>query len=243
MASPLSVFTCLSPALLPHFHLEGCTAVVIDVMRATSAMVTGLGEGVEAFRPVARLEEARQALAQGHLAAAERGGLRVEGFPLGNSPRQYLKRAYAGRTIVATTSNGTRTLHAASAAAEVRIAAFLNLQAVVDVLRVQRQPVVLVCAGWKNHFSLEDTLLAGAIAQGLAPAEAQQDDATLMARQLYREATTDLEGALRRSSHFRRLAEHGSADDLPFCLARDRYPVVPLFRGGEVFLPDNVPGT
>lgn len=238
MATSLEVSTCPSPALLPFHALEGRIAVVIDVMRATSAMVTGLSEGVRAFRPVARLETARQALAEGHLAAAERGGLRVEGFPLGNSPRQYLERAYAGRTIVATTSNGTRTLHAAAEAAEVWVAAFLNLQAVIEGLRRQPRPVVLVCAGWKNQFSLEDSLLAGAIAEGLAPGDACQDDATLMARQLYRAAAADLEAFMRRSSHFRRLANHGSADDLPFCLARDRYPVAPVFRGGLVVLPE-----
>jgi 2-phosphosulfolactate phosphatase len=220
--------------LLSHHTLKGKVVVVIDVMRATSSMITGLAEGVAGFLPVTELCEARSWQARGLLAAGERGGGKVDGFPLSNSPRQYLGRRYQGCEIVTTTSNGTRALKACAAAEAVWLGAFLNRTALAERLRADALPTLLVCSGWKQHFCLEDTLLAGALAESLAPEPTAQDDATLAARQLYRMAEGRLEETLRNSSHYQRLQSLGAAEDLPFCLEVDRYATLAHFDGAWV---------
>ena len=232
-----SLDICFSPELLPLYNLKGKVAVVVDVLRATSSIVTALAAGVTHVVPFSELDECRAQAAQGYLTAAERDGRQAEGVDLGNSPFGYLdgKVAVAGRAVALTTTNGTRALHLSAAADEIVVGAFLNLGAVTDHLRRLNKDVVVVCAGWKGLFCLEDTLFGGALAARLqADFDTTSSDATLAALDLWAAAEPDLSGYLLRSAHVRRLNSLEAHQDMEFCIRQDEYDLVPVFKDGRI---------
>src|ERR1700754_471578 len=160
---------CLSPALIPLYKVEDYIVVVIDIFRATSSICYGIENGAEAIIPVSQVEECSAYREKGldYLLAAERDGKVVDGFDFGNSPFSYTREKVGGKTVVLTTTNGTHALHQSIRAKRIVIGSFLNLTALCNWLAAQPEDVVLVCAGWKNNFNLEDTLFAGAVADRL----------------------------------------------------------------------------
>ncbi len=230
---------CFSPELLPLYDLRGRVAVVVDVLRATSSIVTALAEGVTHMVPVAELADCQALAAQGYLTAAERDGRQAEGVNLGNSPFGYLDGAVPvrGRAVAITTTNGTRALHLSAAAEVVLVGAFVNLGAVAAYLRARQQDAVVVCAGWKGQFCLEDTLFGGALAARLAPDfDTTSSDATLAALDLWHAAQPDVATYLLKSSHVRRLNHLEAHKDMAFCVQPDVYDVLPVFREGRIEL-------
>ena len=228
---------CFSPELLPLYDLGGKVAVVVDILRATSSMVTALAAGVTHIVPVAELAECRAFAPQGYLTAAERDGVQAEGVDLGNSPFGYLdgKVAVQGRAVAITTTNGTRALHLSLAADTVVLGAFLNLGAIAQFLRRQQKDAVVVCAGWKGKFNLEDTLYAGALAERLAADfDVTSSDATLAALHLWERAKPDLASYLLQSSHVRRLNSLEVNQDMEFCIRQDAYDLVPIWQEGRI---------
>ncbi|GAA3949425.1 2-phosphosulfolactate phosphatase [Hymenobacter algoricola] len=228
---------CFSPELLPLFDLRGRVAVVVDILRATSSMVTALAAGVTHIVPCSELAECRALAAQGYLTAAERDGVQAAGVDLGNSPFGYLDGVVpvAGRAVAITTTNGTRAIHLALTADAVVLGAFLNLAAVADFLRRQNKDVVVVCAGWKGNFCLEDTLLGGALAARLQPDfDTTSSDATLAALDLWQAAKADVGGYLLKSAHVRRLNSLESHQDMAFCVKPDAYDLVPIWQEGRI---------
>jgi len=171
MPSRPPVFVHLLPALIPAGALRGGVAVVIDVLRATTTMVHALAAGCDAIIPCLEIDEARaiaSKLPEGSgVLAGERQGLPIEGFDLGNSPGDCTPEICSGKTVVMTTTNGTRAIHASLEADQVLIAAFVNRSATVDLLKKLGKPIHLVCAGTDGLISWEDTLFAGSIAQEL----------------------------------------------------------------------------
>ncbi len=227
-----TVEVCLSPALMPCYNLQGKTAVVIDVLRATSAMAAALANGVTAIRPVATVEECREWVAKGYIGAAEREGQVVAGFEIGNSPLAFIKAGYRDQHVALTTTNGTKAMHLANAAAEIIAGAFVNLEAIVKYLNKGNRSVVLVCAGWKDNFNLEDTLFAGAVVHALSADFQYADDASLVALDLYRQHGSNLMGCIAHSSHFKRLARLGIEDDIRFCMQTNQFDLVPVLKDG-----------
>jgi 2-phosphosulfolactate phosphatase len=226
---------CFSPELLPLYDLRGRVAVVVDILRATSSIVTALANGVTHVFPVAELAEC-QALGQQHgcLTAAERDGRAAAGFDLGNSPFGYLDGGLNvhGRAVAISTTNGTQALRRSLAADAIVVGAFLNLQAVAEFTREQQKDVVVVCAGWKGKFCLEDTVFGGALAERLAADfDVTSSDATLAALHLWQQAKADLHGYLLQSAHVRRLNSLEANKDFEFCLRTDEYPAtLPIWR-------------
>jgi 2-phosphosulfolactate phosphatase len=167
------VFVHLLPTLIPPGSLRGGVAVVVDVLRATTVMVHALAAGCEAIIPCGEIEEAKAtaaALPPGTaLLAGERGGLPIPGFNMGNSPDEFTPETCLGKTLVMTTTNGTRAILASLEADRVYVAGFVNLASITEELSVQflkkdhGQPIHIVCAGTEGHISLEDSLLAGAL--------------------------------------------------------------------------------
>ncbi len=225
---------CFSPDLLPCYDLLGKVVVVVDILRATSTIVTALGEGVTHVFPVASLEEcAAYGQQQGCLTAAERDGLPAPGFDLGNSPFGFLTagRPFAGRALSISTTNGTAALRRSLAAEAVVCGAFLNLEAVAGFLRQQHRDALVVCAGWKGQFCLEDTVFAGALATRLASEfDVASSDATLAALHLWQQAEADLPAYLLQSAHVRRLNSLEASHDFNFCLRLDAYDVLPIWQ-------------
>jgi len=218
-----------------EFGFAGSVCVVFDVLRATSVMVTGLAHGAAGFVPVAEIAEAIQSRTRypEALLAGERNGLRITAalsggveFDLGNSPREYRTPRVRGRTIISTTTNGTRALRACAAAPTVAISSFLNLEATAQWLKRLSPPrITLICAGTAESTALEDVLCAGALTERL-PGAALADSATL-ARSAYRESSENLLAAIAASQNARRLLENEELKaDVEFCLQRDLHNFV-----------------
>lgn len=228
------VEVCYSPALFPVYYAnKNCVVVVIDVFRATSAICTAFQHGVKQIIPVASVEEAREYKAKGFITAAERHGEIVEGFDMGNSPFSYMNSDLKGKEIVLTTTNGTKAIERAKAADTIIIGSFLNLQAVCDFLVKQNKNVILLCAGWKDRYNLEDSLFAGAVVNTLMKNEVFTGlaDSSLAANHMYELAKNNINDFLKNSSHRRRLAKLNLEKDIDYCLQTNTTDVVPIFKG------------
>lgn len=227
----------LSPAefaALRERDLREAVCVVFDVLRATTTMITALANGAEAVIPV---EDISEALAWRRrqpdvLLAGERDGVRIRGpltggvdFDLGNSPREFTAERVQGRTIVTTTTNGTRALRACAGARTVLAASFLNLRATYQWLLEQRPAhLLLVCAGTFEEPALEDTLAAGAVCERVWPcyAAGHVSDSAEIARRVYPLLQYDLLGAMKHTRNGRRLLAHPELrGDLWYCVQRE----------------------
>ncbi|WP_316822289.1 2-phosphosulfolactate phosphatase [Pedobacter gandavensis] len=227
-----SIEVCLTPALLDLYSIEDRVVVVIDVLRATSSMVYGIDNGASAIIPVSQVEDCLNYADKGFLLAAERNGEVVEGYDFGNSPFSYSRGKVSGKTIVLTTTNGTKALHLARKRAhQVVIGSFLNLEALCNWLRKQDKGVLLLCAGWKDKFNLEDTLFAGAVVRELRKDFTHFDDSCVAAEDLYALAKDDLRNYLHKSSHSHRLAELNIEEDVKFCLQLNICKAIPVLVG------------
>ncbi|NRF38851.1 2-phosphosulfolactate phosphatase [Pedobacter foliorum] len=227
-----SIEVCLTPALLDLYAIEDSIVVVIDVLRATSSIVYGIDNGATAIIPVANVEDCLNYSDKGFLLAAERDGQVVEGYDFGNSPFSYTTEKVGGRTVVLTTTNGTKALHLARKRAhQVVMGSFLNLQALCNWLKTQDKSVLLLCAGWKDKFNLEDTLFAGAVVAELRKEFTHFDDSSVAAEDLYQLAKDDLRTYLHKSSHSHRLAELNIEEDVQFCLQLNLCTAIPVMDG------------
>ncbi len=215
--------------------LRGATVVVIDVLRATSTMIAALAAGageVRCFGSVAAARRARRTAAgRRGLLCGERNGRKVPGFDLGNSPGDFTPERCAGRTLLMTTTNGTRALGRTVQARAVVIGCFLNLSAVAEFLAAARGDVGLLCAGTEGEVSAEDVAFAGALAgeiarNGLALTESAQE-----AVRVWRAARRSLMKFLAGSRGGVPLVKIGLGRDIRFCARRDRFDVVPRVVG------------
>ncbi|RWU05620.1 2-phosphosulfolactate phosphatase [Pedobacter chitinilyticus] len=223
---------CLTPALLDLYPIENSIVVVIDILRATSSITYGIENGAEAIIPVMNVEDCLAYADQGYLLAAERNGEVVAGYDFGNSPFSYTAEKVAGKTIVLTTTNGTKAMHLAQERAyQVVVGSFLNLSAVCDYLKKENKDVLLLCAGWKDNFNLEDTLFAGAVVEQLQGDFTVGDDSSVAALDMYQLAKGDLRGYLQKSSHNHRLIKLNIEEDVRFCLKIDVCKAIPVLQG------------
>ncbi len=216
----MKVTTVLTPAeiaLLPQSDLTHITAVVFDVLRATSTMTTAFESGVSAIYTAKDIAEAHAFRAKypNALLGGERHGEKIEGFDLGNSPLEY--RDLAGREIISTTTNGTIALRAVAHAGTVIAGALLNVRAVADYLsRHPAEHLLLVCAGTGTEFAIEDALAAGALLHEL-PSEFHLDDAAKLLLALWRSHSENPLAVLAASRNGRRLIERGRRDEVEWC--------------------------
>jgi 2-phosphosulfolactate phosphatase len=232
MEKKLTVDVCLSPYLYPVHHRDDSIVVVIDILRATTAMCTAFHHGVEKMIPVATIEEAEDYKKQGFMVGAERNGIALEGFDFGNSPFSYMTEKIKGQTIVISTTNGTQAIEAARAAHAVVIGAFTNITALCEWLAVQNKSVLLLCSGWKNRFNWEDSIFAGAVVKRLLAAGLHKTgDAALAMAFLYEESQKNQVRFLRGSSHASRLAAMGLKKDIKYCFQLDKTTVIPILEG------------
>jgi 2-phosphosulfolactate phosphatase len=229
------------PALKPR-DLRATACVVFDVLRATSTFVTALHNGAKAIIPVSEISDALaikkaeggRRKAEIILLGGERDGVRISAngidFDLGNSPREYTPEKVRGKTIVSTTTNGTRALRACAGAQTVLAASFLNLMATAEFLqRKNFENVLLVCAGTGENAALEDVLAAGALCEIVFTGKAavKLSDSAEIARRTFAAAKPNLAAAIGRSQNGRRLlAIPELRDDVAFCLQRDIFPVI-----------------
>lgn len=227
----------LSPALYPHRNMRGKhITVVIDILRFTTSLIAAFENGVAAVIPVASLSEAENLSKQGYPVAAERDGLRLPFADFGNSAADFNTDAVRGKTLVYSTTNGTGAMTMAAGNGPVAAAAFANLPAISDWLYTRNENVVILCSGWKNLFSAEDALCAGALTGmllNLGTWTLNGDEAGL-AINLWNLHKDNLKEALTSTSHYRRLIGLG-VDPLPDYTVRTGISdVIPVYTGGII---------
>lgn len=215
--------------------------VVIDVLRATSAICAAIENGVEGIIPVSTVEDARAYLDKGYIAAAEREGKIVEGFTLGNSPYSYLDEKLKGKTVVLTTTNGTKALKIAEHKETVVVGSLNNLDALVSWIVSRGENTLLLASGWKDKFNLEDTICAGAILEGVLSSKAfrSNEDSSIAAMFLAKSARDNQFSFLKSSSHRIRLRNLNLNADVKYCLTPNNLSAIPILKDGVLISQEN----
>jgi 2-phosphosulfolactate phosphatase len=226
--------TCFSPALYNPDEYKNSIVVVIDILRASSAICTAFANGAVKVIPVGDVAEAREYKSKGYLVAAERDGFVLDFADFGNSPFNFTKDKVEGKTIVYSTTNGTGIINLASSSYMTVIGSFLNMSALVKYLIVQDRDVLLFCAGWKNRFNIEDSVCAGAFAEKLLGSNSFSTicDSTLAATDLWTLASPDLPGYIDKAAQRSRLRDKKLDDCIEFCLTPDITSVIPVLKNG-----------
>jgi 2-phosphosulfolactate phosphatase len=226
--------TCFSPALFEAGKHEGSLVIIIDILRATSAICTAFENGAESIIPVETVEEARQYKLMGYLVAAERDGFVLDFADFGNSPFNFTREKVQGKQIVYSTTNGTGIIKLAEKARHIAIGSFLNITAICKWAVSRESDVVLFCAGWKNRFNIEDAICAGYIAEKLLASSFYSTicDSTNAAIDLWSLARKNPVGYIQKAAQRSRLREKGLDDCIEFCFSHDFTDKVPVFRDG-----------
>jgi 2-phosphosulfolactate phosphatase len=238
-----SLYTCLSPSLLHLYDVSNSVVVIIDVLRATSTITTVLHNGAKEVIPVDSVAECiRIGKNINAITAGERDGQIAEGLEHGNSPFEYDRKFIEGKTLVLTTTNGTKLLHMAfnRGAKEIITGSFPNITNVVTYLLEKNINVVLACAAWKDKVNIEDTLFAGAVANRIKENFDVQCDSTQMAESLYLTAKADIFGFMkeRNATHYHRLTKFKLEKDIRYCLTDDGAPSLPMYVEGKLINVD-----
>ncbi len=234
MVKQNSIEVCFSPALFPFHEDREAIVVIIDVLRATSAIVTAFQNGVERLIPVKTIDEAREYKKRGFVIAAERDGYVLDFADFGNSPLNFTRERVAGKTIVYSTTNGTQAIQMASSCYRVVIGSFLNISVLCDWIAEEKRNALLLCSGWKNRFSLEDAICAGAIVEKLLANASfhTQCDAAKAVYDLWSLAKEDLGMYVEKVAQKSRLREKGLDDVIPYCHTPDSCEAIPVLKDG-----------
>lgn len=234
MMSKPFLYTILSPNLLHNYDINNSVVVIIDVFRATSTIVTALYNGAAKVIPVDAVDKCITIGMQtpNSITAGERDGKVIEGLQFGNSPAEYPRNFIKGKTLVLTTTNGTKLLHMAlnNGASEIVTGSFPNLNAVCNFLQQQNKNVFLGCSAWKNRVNLEDTLFAGAVINQVKEYFTIHCDSSLMAEQMYKLHKNDLKAFARATTHWHRLAKFGLEKDLEYCVTENVANILPIYK-------------
>jgi len=229
----VKIEVCYSPALFPYYENRDAVVVVTDILRASSAIVTAFMNGVERIIPVGTLEEAKSYKDRGFMVAAERDGIVRDFADFGNSPYNFTTEQVKGKEIVYSTTNGTNAINLASSGSQVLIGAYLNITALAEHIKESGKDLLVLCAGWKNKFNLEDTLFAGALSKMVL--EDQQFyticDATMGAMDLYDAAKTDMMAYIEKVAQRHRLKKNNLDDVIGYCHEFDLTRLIPVLEG------------
>lgn len=216
-------------------ELQNKAAVIIDVLRASTTIITALTNGCQAIIPAMDVTEAGELarrLGGNCVLGGERNGQKIEGFQLGNSPLEYSSEAVGGKTIVLTTTNGTKAIRMTSGASQVLVASFANIDAIVQYLAAQNMDVCMICAGRNGGFSFEDTACAGAIIDALKPD--YLTDSARMAHIIYKRGARKPEALVAVSEHAEHLKSIGFEGDIEFCARMNWTETIPVFQDSRL---------
>ncbi len=236
-----SLETLFIPEEIKNKELTGKLVIVIDVLRASSTIVTALANGCRVFIPILSPEQAKEKAQQFEkdsvLLGGEREGKKIEGFDLGNSPREYKGDVVKDKTIIFSTTNGVKTLEMVKNAHRIIIGSFLNLHAVCNYCTNYQGDILIICAGREGKYSLEDTACAGMLIDSLKNALSdiyQESDANFTAQLLCEKFDNNILEILRKYQHCGYLESIGLEKDLKFCSQLDFFQIVPIFRDGII---------
>lgn len=232
-----TVEVVFSPKLYKHkLTKENYITVVVDILRATTSICAALDHGVKEIIPVSGVEEARNHKINGHVVACERDGAVLDFADIGNSASEFMQPELKGKSIVFSTTNGTKTINMARDADQVVIGSFVNLTALARWLITQDKNVVIFCAAWKNLFNLEDTVFSGALSELLLKNKKFRTacDSVKGGIDLWQHAKGDLAGYLSKSSHRNRLKHLVSDEDFQYTTDIDSSEVIPILEGNQL---------
>ena len=224
------VEVCFTPNMFPLYAEDFEVVVVIDVLRATSAICTAFHYGVDKIIPVSTLDQAIEYKDKGFHVAAERKGKIVSGFEFGNSPLSYTNDKLKDQTLVLTTTNGTKAINMTKDIEQLLIGSFLNLDAICNYLIELNKSVLILGSGWENKFCLEDSICAGAVSEQLLKTNKfeSNSDSTIAAKYLFLSAKSNYFGYLKASSHRKRLKKLNLNEDIKYCLTPNQTDVIPV---------------
>jgi 2-phosphosulfolactate phosphatase len=239
MSNQPSLYTSLSPSLIHLYDLNNSIIVIIDVLRATSTIAAALYNGAKCVIPVDSVGRCIELGKQiDGVTAGERDGKIAEGLEHGNSPFEYPREFIEGKTLVLTTTNGTRLLHIAleKGAKEIITGAFSNLSSVCSYLINMKKNVILGCAAWKDRVNMEDALFAGAVISKVKKHFDVNCDSSHIAESMYEKGKKDLFGFLKKNnaSHYHRLMKFGLEKDIRYCLEADQANILPIYSDGKL---------
>ncbi|MCK9612120.1 MAG: 2-phosphosulfolactate phosphatase [Bacteroidales bacterium] len=240
MSQP-NIEVCLSPALIEHFDLTNKNIVLSDILRATSSICTAFEWGVKEMIPVSSEEEAKAYKQKGFIVAGERDGKILDFADFGNSPFNFMNDGIRGQTIAYSTTNGTKAVRQTNGCHRLLFGAFLNFTQLCNRLLKDKRDIMLFCSGWKNHFNLEDTLFAGAVAAKLMASGAfiTNCDATHAAIDLWDNAKSNLMAYSEKFSHRQRLQNLKLDDVLDYCFTFDKTKKLPFLAGEKIICSDD----
>jgi 2-phosphosulfolactate phosphatase len=239
----VTVDVCFSPALYPRYHDADGIVIVADIFRATTTIITAFMNGARSIRPVASIDEAISAKADGFLVGAERNVRRCDFADFGNSPFDYTPSRVCNRDIVFTTTNGTRAVVMAAGSWRIAAGAFVNLQSAARWCAGHGRSVVMLASGWNDKINLEDTLYGGALVAALMEYSYRPaTDAARMALDLWNLHRCGLKEAIAATDHYARLLANGLEDSVDYCLSLDVAPIVPEVHGGAFRVMSGVGG-
>jgi 2-phosphosulfolactate phosphatase len=232
-----TIEVCFSPALFASKVTEkDFIVVIIDVLRATTSFCAALDNGAKCIIPLASVDEARGYKENGYLVAGERDGSKIDFADFGNSPSGFITPIIKDRVIAYTTTNGTQAIEMAKGSDAVALAAFTNLNAITGWIVKQNKNVVILCSGWKNTFSAEDAICAGALTLELMKSGnfRMNGDSSYAAYDLWNIAKIDLLGYVQKASHYQRLEKLGLAEQLPLCFGINTSKAIPVWNGEAI---------
>lgn len=231
-----SIEVAFSPSEFGCFDPKGKIVVVVDILRATSVICTMFKNGVSEIIPVRSIDEAKAYKQKGYMVVAERNGQKLDFADFGNSPFYFTPDKVAGKTIVYSTTNGTNAIMEGSRADRVIIASFLNFSAIRNFLAGSQSDVLVLCAGWKGKFCLEDSIFAGALAHSLIDSGSFSTicDSTNAAIDLWKVASVDISSYLEKVAQRHRLKKLGLDDVIGYCFAIDQTTEIPVLEGGKL---------
>ena len=225
-----NIEVCYTPNSILNYKLSNKIIVVIDILRATSTIVTLFSKGATSITPIETLDECKKYKNKGYVIMAERMGKKVKGFDFGNSPSKILDKK-----IAIATSNGTKTILKTRKSKMTLIGSFLNLKSIVKYLDKQNNNILLLCSGWQGSINLEDTLFAGAIISSISNYTCESDS-TIIAKNLYESNKDDIFNIMKKSSHAKRLSSNDNLIDIKFCSQIDKYDLIPYLDNDKLKL-------
>lgn len=227
---------CFSPLQYNLFHKPDSAVVIVDILRATTAICTAFINKAEKIIPVETLEEAKQYKEKGFMVAAERDGKKIDFADIGNSPFNFTRERVEGKTIVYSTTNGTQCINMTSDCHTVCFGSFLNIDIIASFLAEKKKDIVVLCAGWKGKFNIEDALFAGALTQKLLNIhEFSTDcDSTYVAIDIWTLAESDPLLYMEKAAHFERLRKNNLDDVVEYCFTPNICSVIPIIKNKHI---------
>lgn len=225
---------CFSPIIFPYHNSDNCIVLVVDILRATTAICAAFHNGVNRVIPIADVSNIAKYKENGFLIAGERDGIKLLEADFGNSPFNFTKEKVNGKTLVITTTNGTQAIEIAKKN-EIVLGSFINLDKVCKSLSEKKKDVIILCSGWKNRFNIEDTLFAGAVTEKLIKVYdfCTECDSALASMDLWGIAKDNLLEYVQKASHRHRLKKLGLDDILEYSFTLNTTNVLPVLKDGS----------